>query len=147
MIKNFFVSDGNKHFIDSFQTKMPRSAVLLLFYQFLIPNSNAKFYLVGMVLQIKKFRDALAKHTTDRCSIAPTKGLEEKELLALSANRDLNFSYTPKPVESVPVPAEPMFLSEPVPEPSHTPNKEAISAKTLLFPESSEEKTLVTSGR
>ncbi|KAF3441229.1 hypothetical protein FNV43_RR15142 [Rhamnella rubrinervis] len=101
---------------------------------------------------IKKFRDALAKHTTERCSIGPTKGLEEKELLALSANRDLSFKYSPKPVESEPATAEPVFVSEPEPdpdpepEPSHS-NKEAISAKTLMFPQNSEEKTLVTSGR
>lgn len=42
---------------------------------------------------IKKFKDALAKHTPDRCSLGPTKGLEEKELLALAANKDLNFTY------------------------------------------------------
>nr|DAD30198.1 TPA_asm: hypothetical protein HUJ06_031666 [Nelumbo nucifera] len=45
---------------------------------------------------IKKFRDALAKHNTDRCSLGPPKGLEEKELLALAANNDLSFTYTPK---------------------------------------------------
>ncbi|KAF5205041.1 Thioredoxin-like 1-1 protein [Thalictrum thalictroides] len=43
---------------------------------------------------IKKFRDALAKHTTERCSLGPTKGMEEAELLALAANRDLSFNYT-----------------------------------------------------
>ncbi|CAL9225657.1 unnamed protein product [Arabidopsis halleri] len=47
---------------------------------------------------IKKFRDALAKHGPDRCSLGPTKGLEEKELVALAANKELNFTYTPKPV-------------------------------------------------
>lgn len=46
---------------------------------------------------IKKFRDALAKHGPERCSLGPTKGLEEKELLALAANPDLSFAYTPKP--------------------------------------------------
>ncbi|KAG6412870.1 hypothetical protein SASPL_125563 [Salvia splendens] len=34
---------------------------------------------------IKKFKDALAKHGTDRCSLGPTKGLEEKELMALAS--------------------------------------------------------------
>ncbi|CAA3013878.1 thioredoxin-like 1-1, chloroplastic isoform X1 [Olea europaea var. sylvestris] len=48
---------------------------------------------------IKKFKDALAKHSPDRCSLCPTKGLEEKELLALSANRDLSFVYDPLPKE------------------------------------------------
>ncbi|XP_022155913.1 thioredoxin-like 1-1, chloroplastic [Momordica charantia] len=51
---------------------------------------------------IKKFKDALAKHNTDRCSIGPTKGLEEKELVALAVNKELSFSYTPKPAEEVP---------------------------------------------
>ncbi|WOK93658.1 thioredoxin-like 1-2, chloroplastic [Canna indica] len=47
---------------------------------------------------IKKFKDALAKHSTDRCNLGPAKGLEESELLALAANKDLSFSYTNKPV-------------------------------------------------
>ncbi|XP_004252003.1 thioredoxin-like 1-1, chloroplastic [Solanum lycopersicum] len=48
---------------------------------------------------IKKFRDALAKYGTDRCTIGSPKGLEEKELLALAANKDLSFNYTPKTEE------------------------------------------------
>ncbi|XP_058107732.1 thioredoxin-like 1-1, chloroplastic [Magnolia sinica] len=52
---------------------------------------------------IKKFKNALAKHTTDRCSLGPAKGLEETELLALAANKELSFNYTAKPV---PVPAK-----------------------------------------
>ncbi|KAF9587093.1 hypothetical protein IFM89_039676 [Coptis chinensis] len=81
---------------------------------------------------IKKFKDALAKHTTERCSLGPTKGLEESELLALAANKDLSFKYTPKPllVEPEPAPA----ADKKVPLPS-TSNKE------------SKEKTLVTAGR
>ncbi|XP_022972248.1 thioredoxin-like 1-1, chloroplastic [Cucurbita maxima] len=53
---------------------------------------------------IKKFKDALAKHNTDRCSLGPTRGLEEKELVALAANRELCFNYTPKAAEEVPIP-------------------------------------------
>lgn len=34
---------------------------------------------------IKKFRDALGKHGTERCSLGPAKGLDEKELLALAS--------------------------------------------------------------
>ncbi|KAL3819419.1 hypothetical protein ACJIZ3_005324 [Penstemon smallii] len=34
---------------------------------------------------IKKFKDALAKHGTDRCSLGPAKGLEESELLELAS--------------------------------------------------------------
>ena len=83
--------------------------------------------------QIKKFRDALAKHSPDRCSLGPTKGLEEKELVALAANKELKFSYTPKvvPVEkeaAIPT-ANPAL---PVPHPSMS---------------GSEEKTLVSAGR
>ncbi|KAG6597713.1 Thioredoxin-like 1-1, chloroplastic, partial [Cucurbita argyrosperma subsp. sororia] len=53
---------------------------------------------------IKKFKDALAKHNTERCSLGPTRGLEEKELMALAANRELCFNYTPKAAEEVPIP-------------------------------------------
>lgn len=42
---------------------------------------------------IKKFKDALAKHGPDRCSLGPARGLEESELLALAENRDLQFTY------------------------------------------------------
>ncbi|KAK9170637.1 hypothetical protein Syun_002777 [Stephania yunnanensis] len=51
---------------------------------------------------IKKFKDALAKHSTERCSLGPTRGLEESELLALAANKDLSFSYAPKAPEPQP---------------------------------------------
>ncbi|KAJ0237766.1 Thioredoxin-like 1-1 [Hirschfeldia incana] len=82
---------------------------------------------------IKKFRDALAKHSPDRCSLGPTKGLEEKELVALAANKELNFSYTPK---VVPVEKEAAIPTSnprvPIPHPSMTAN---------------DEKTLVSAGR
>ncbi|GLT31848.1 hypothetical protein SLA2020_065560 [Shorea laevis] len=55
---------------------------------------------------IKKFKDALAKHTPDQCGLGPPKGLEEKELLALAANKDLSFNYMPKPVQPVRIPAK-----------------------------------------
>ncbi|KAG8099064.1 hypothetical protein GUJ93_ZPchr0013g34474 [Zizania palustris] len=45
---------------------------------------------------IKKFKDALAKHGADRCSLGPAKGLEESELMALAANSDLDFTYNKK---------------------------------------------------
>ncbi|OVA03912.1 Thioredoxin [Macleaya cordata] len=51
---------------------------------------------------IKKFKDAIAKHTTERCSLGTTKGLDESELLALAANRDLSFNYTPNIPEQQP---------------------------------------------
>ncbi|CAN1271677.1 Thioredoxin-like 1-1, chloroplastic [Linum perenne] len=75
---------------------------------------------------IKKFRDALAKHTPDRCSLGPVKGLEEKELVALAANKDLNFTFTPKKTLH-PKPVSPPLSSSP--------------AKLV------EEKALVSSGR
>ncbi|XP_028790076.1 thioredoxin-like 1-1, chloroplastic [Neltuma alba] len=62
---------------------------------------------------IKKFKDALAKHIPDRCSLGPAKGLEEKELLALAANKDLNFTYKPKPIQPVHEPAGQEFPMEP----------------------------------
>ncbi|KAL6896633.1 hypothetical protein ACP4OV_007205 [Aristida adscensionis] len=51
---------------------------------------------------IKKFKDALAKHGPDRCSLGPARGLEESELMALAANRDLHFTYE-KPGRLVPI--------------------------------------------
>lgn len=49
-------------------------------------------------MQIKKFKDALGKYGTDRCSLGPAKGLDESELLALasigqlSRNQSLDYS-------------------------------------------------------
>ncbi|KFK31066.1 hypothetical protein AALP_AA6G064000 [Arabis alpina] len=45
---------------------------------------------------IKKFKEALEKHGREQCSIGKTKGLEEKELVAMAANKDLSFDYKPK---------------------------------------------------
>lgn len=59
---------------------------------------------------IKKFRDALEKHNTDRCSLEAPKGLEEKELLALATNKDLSFDFTPKPKEPMPQTAQEEIL-------------------------------------
>lgn len=50
-------------------------------------------WLLRLGLQIKKFKDALAKHSPDRCSLGPARGLEESELMALASNRDLEFTY------------------------------------------------------
>ncbi|KAK1284684.1 hypothetical protein QJS10_CPB21g00596 [Acorus calamus] len=49
---------------------------------------------------IKKFKDALAKHGTERCSLGPAKGLEEHELLKLASNREVSFNY-PLEMESL----------------------------------------------
>ncbi|XWS42653.1 hypothetical protein CRYUN_Cryun16bG0032200 [Craigia yunnanensis] len=96
---------------------------------------------------IKKFKDALAKHTPDRCSLGPTKGLEEKELLALAANKDLSFNYTPKPVQPAPVPAqEEILVSKEIPSDSRT-NLPLPLLLPFPLPKDSEEKTLVGVGR
>ncbi|KAF5735252.1 thioredoxin-like 7 family protein [Tripterygium wilfordii] len=96
---------------------------------------------------IKKFKDALAKYNTESVSTGPAKGLEEKELVALAANKDLNFTYTPKadqleaPRELEVVPAEVAF--------SHPGSKISthLPSTTLNSPKDVEEKTLVTAGR
>ncbi|KHN01877.1 thioredoxin-like 1-2, chloroplastic [Glycine soja] len=41
---------------------------------------------------IKKFKDALAKHGSERCSFGPTKGLEESELKILASIGEINSS-------------------------------------------------------
>ncbi|KAK1295533.1 hypothetical protein QJS10_CPA16g01337 [Acorus calamus] len=88
-------------------------------------------------VQIKKMREALAKHTTDRCSLGPARGLEESELLALSSNKDLSFTYT--------------TTKKPLPVLAHDDKAEATtpsSSKAPFFKESpDEEKTLVSAGR
>lgn len=38
-----------------------------------------------IIMQIKKFKDALGRYGTDRCSLGPAKGLDESELLALAS--------------------------------------------------------------
>ncbi|XWS37335.1 hypothetical protein CRYUN_Cryun19dG0033900 [Craigia yunnanensis] len=39
---------------------------------------------------IKKFKDALAKHGSDRCSLGPAKGLDETELMKLASAGELS---------------------------------------------------------
>ncbi|KAH9611356.1 hypothetical protein KSS87_006110 [Heliosperma pusillum] len=94
---------------------------------------------------IKKFKDALARYSSPRCSLGPPKGLEEKELLALAANKDLSFTYTPKPVQPEPTPMHQEVLTESEP----TPSKTAVPypSTTVMSPRESEDRTLVTSGR
>ncbi|XP_074316961.1 thioredoxin-like 1-2, chloroplastic [Silene latifolia] len=43
---------------------------------------------------IKKFKDALAKHSTERCSLGPAKGLDESELLKLASIGELSLNST-----------------------------------------------------
>ncbi|CAL1382216.1 unnamed protein product [Linum trigynum] len=99
---------------------------------------------------IKKFRDALAKHSPDRCSLGPVKGLEEKELVALASNRDLNFTYTPKKVHTKPAPLE---QEKEIPgmspfSPSNRPSSpHMVPIASAPSPKELEEKALVPSGR
>lgn len=73
---------------------------LIPFFQFHVLDingfdENCRFFAVYIVhsccptfdfyLQIKKFKDALAKHGTDSCCLGPAKGLDESELLALAS--------------------------------------------------------------
>ncbi|PWA52338.1 thioredoxin-like 1-1 protein [Artemisia annua] len=102
---------------------------------------------------IKKFKDALAKHSPDRCSLGPPKGLEEKELVALGANRDLSFVYTPRPehqpkeIAPPALPQTPVPVSGPLSEPS-LPLPLPIPLKsTSNMKEDSKDKNLVSSGR
>ncbi|KAH7571750.1 hypothetical protein JRO89_XS04G0131600 [Xanthoceras sorbifolium] len=102
---------------------------------------------VYLFLPIKKFKDALAKHTTDRCSLGPTTGLEEKELLALAANKGLNFNYTPKPQRlRVPVQEE-IAVAEASPSHSNSNLPLPLHSTPLKSAQDTEEKTLVTAGR
>ncbi|KAL5208966.1 hypothetical protein ABZP36_004589 [Zizania latifolia] len=89
---------------------------------------------------IKKFKDALVKHKPDRCSLGLTKGLEESELLALAANKDLQFTYTKKPhlVPSGDAAAVQEFAVE---SPKLSPPAKPLSKQ------GSEERSLVSSGR
>ncbi|XP_074320088.1 thioredoxin-like 1-1, chloroplastic [Silene latifolia] len=92
---------------------------------------------------IKKFKDALAKYSAPRCSLGPPKGLEEKELLALAANKDLSLTYTPKPVNREPNPvyqeAEAKGAGE-APSPCNP-------STTTNSSRDSEDRTLVSAGR
>ncbi|GFY80700.1 atypical CYS HIS rich thioredoxin 4 [Actinidia rufa] len=108
---------------------------------------------------IKKFRDALAKHSPDRCSLGPPKGLEEKELLALAANKELSFNFTPKPDQLMPVTAQREILAEATPLPASRSEREPPVSLPPPFPlplpsttspntvQDTDKKTLVTSGR
>ncbi|MQL95394.1 hypothetical protein Taro_028068 [Colocasia esculenta] len=87
---------------------------------------------------IKKFKDALAKHNTDRCSLGPAKGLEESELMALAANKDLAFTYTKQPEPA----AEPAAAPEPIHPVPTLPLSPAPKAA-----QGSEEKAVVGAGR
>lgn len=93
---------------------------------------------------IKKFKDALAKHTPERCSLGPTKGLEEKELLALAANRELSFNYSPKPVQPTRSPAEEVTAE---PTPSYPGFSLPLPLSAPKSAQDVDEKSLVTSGR
>ncbi|KAK7286526.1 hypothetical protein RJT34_21580 [Clitoria ternatea] len=94
---------------------------------------------------IKKFKDALAKHTPDRCSLGPAKGLEEKELLALAATKDLSFTYSPKPLQPAHVTANEELATGSAP--AHS-SESLHNLPPLTFnSEVSKDRTLTTAGR
>ncbi|OAY41970.1 thioredoxin-like 1-1, chloroplastic isoform X2 [Manihot esculenta] len=90
---------------------------------------------------IKKFKNALAKHTPDRSSLEPTKGLEEKELIALAANKDLNLTYAPKSDKPIPAPTKEEIVPE-IPQ-----SLSLALRRSMELAQGSAEKTLVASGR
>ncbi|GAB2298316.1 hypothetical protein Dimus_032384 [Dionaea muscipula] len=92
---------------------------------------------------ISKFKNALAKHNTPRCPLGPLKGLEEKELLALVANKDLSFTYTPKNREPETVPSQ----HEAVVAQIVADNRPPLSLATQNLHQGSGEVSLVTAGR
>ncbi|KAJ8762759.1 hypothetical protein K2173_017574 [Erythroxylum novogranatense] len=96
---------------------------------------------------IKKFKDALAKHSPDRCSLGPPKGLEEKELLALAANRDLSFAYAPKPAQTDLTPTQEEIVPSTVPSDASPSMPLRFPSAALNAAQDSEERNLVTSGR
>ncbi|ERM97202.1 hypothetical protein AMTRI_Chr01g126330 [Amborella trichopoda] len=87
---------------------------------------------------IKKFKDALAKHTTERCSLGPARGLEDHELEALAANKELSFNY---------LPAKPMSLpsADMAPVPVNIDSTQFATKKTSQ--ESQERELVATGGR
>lgn len=107
-----------------------------------------------MILQIKKFKDALAKYGADCRSLGPAKGLEEKELLALAANRDLSFSYTPKSEPAVAALSQEEVLKEAVtvaPRPNLGPHlplpRPLASTAPSAVSQDTQEKSFASSGR
>ncbi|KAL9233163.1 hypothetical protein vseg_008193 [Gypsophila vaccaria] len=94
---------------------------------------------------IKKFKDALAKYSTARCSLSPAKGLEEKELLALAANNDLSFTYSPKPVNPEPEPVHQEVVSDAEVSPSKI--NLPYPSTTVRSPQDSEDRALVGAER
>ncbi|KAK8919116.1 hypothetical protein KSP39_PZI021629 [Platanthera zijinensis] len=87
---------------------------------------------------IQKFKDALAKHSTERCSLWPSKGLEESELLALSENKDLCFNYTKR--------EEDLFTSPEIKEPVSAIQELLLSPVPISIKES-DDKVLTAAGR
>ncbi|KAK1393199.1 thioredoxin-like 1-1, chloroplastic [Heracleum sosnowskyi] len=99
---------------------------------------------------MKKFKDALAKHGPDRCSLGPTKGLEEKEVVALAANKDLSFTYKPKTEQPLDVAGQEKKLTAPVSAASDINSFPPLPLKSETAPNSikdTDNKTLITSGR
>jgi len=89
------------------------------------------------------------KYSPERCTLGPPKGLEEKELLALAANKDLNFTYIPKPVQPEPKPEPEPCYQEAHPEAAVTSSSDLklpYPSAPMKSPQDIEEKTLVPAG-
>nr|GMD43094.1 thioredoxin-like 1-1, chloroplastic [Ipomoea batatas] len=95
---------------------------------------------------IKKFKDALVKYGTYRCSLGPPKGLEEKELLALTSNRDLSFEYTPKGEPSPAPSREEITIGKSSSSSSSNPNSEFQLPLPLPIPLATSQKVNQESG-
>lgn len=88
---------------------------------------------------INKFKDALAKHGAERCSLGPARGLDESELMALAENRDLHFTYD-KPGGLVP-------LAEAIAKEAAAPGGPWLPLPASLLGQGSADNSLLPSGR
>lgn len=87
---------GGEGRVCSFSCTNATVRTLSRFFKLSIIETKTQPYFLFIDLQIKKFKDALAKHGTDRCSILPAKGLDESELQQLVMAGELSLS-SPSP--------------------------------------------------
>ncbi|CAA2983460.1 thioredoxin-like 1-2, chloroplastic [Olea europaea subsp. europaea] len=66
--------------------------ILFNFLRFVFWNHFLRF---NFCMQIKKFKDALAKYGTERCCLGPAKGLEDSELMALASTGQISRKLQP----------------------------------------------------
>ena len=63
-----------------------------LFISLAISSSKIESRFVALKTQINKFKKALDKHGSERCSLGPAKGLDSKELMALASVGELKMN-------------------------------------------------------